>query len=228
MKTLVAVQPWWTIALMFTNLSLAGTVLLLRRWSGMFQPLIMLRVYLWYCCLSVVACFVALCLTPVGAWSYWYTASAVNALFDVVTFLLCAQVIDQAIHRKSVALVKSLVLLLCPTVLGIVIVWKRIYPFLHIRQSLTFDVAFAVTSAAVLAFSFQEPSDLGPDEVWIRDYRQIVQGLAVQLAAMCCMKFFNFPSTVAEISSALASMTTLVLFALAVSPRTRAGEPSPA
>jgi hypothetical protein len=216
MKPLVMLLPWWSFALLFGNIILAGVVLVLRGRHGAFSSLTTFRLYLWYCLASGLVGFAAICFTPVGSSFYWYVVSSINLVFNFVLFLLCAQVIDQAVHRREVKLVKTLWLILPPTILGLVIVLRGLYPFLRIQQSVKFDFACAVASAAVLVFSIIKPSDLRPDELWVRDYKLVIAGLAVQIAATCGVSFWRFPSPAADIFAALASMVTLIIFAVAV------------
>lgn len=215
MKTLVSLLPWWSFALLFANIILAGTVLILRRRTRALASLTCFRLYLWYSVIAGLVGFGAICITPVGSLTYWYVVSSINVVFNLVLFLLCAQVIDQAIHRKNVQAVKTLWLIISPTVLGIIVVVRSLYPYVLIKQSLNFDFWCAVCAAAIFTLALIKPPDLQPGEPWVKEYRLVIAGLAVQIIAMCVVSFWRYPSAGAEIFSAVASLATLAFFGAA-------------
>lgn len=215
MKTLISVLPWWSAVLLFGNIAGSFSVLWLRQKQAAFPALTMFRLFILYSGLGGIAGLLALCLSPIGSWYFWYTVGWASLIYDVMLFLLCAQVIDHAIHRKSVEPAKALWLTLCPTVLGIVIAWNHIYPLIRMRQTVKFDLGFAVTCGAVLVFAIQKPRDLQPNERW-DDHSRIIGGLTIQLVAMCAMPFFrSFPSIAADVLAPLSSLGMLGAFALA-------------
>lgn len=217
MKTLLQVWPWWSVALLSGNISLAGAVLAMRFVRKSVSGLSAFRAYLWYSFGAGSLLFVMAAITPVGKLWYWYTFAGLCAGFNLVLLLLCAQVVDQLIRRDDVQRVKKLWLCSMPVLLGLSLMWNNVYPYFHVQKWLAFDAVCALVSAFVLFGTY-----ITPDEDWIAGYKTVVLGLAWQIVSMALMNLVEvywrseglrarhvFP---VDILGPLASMGTLVIF----------------
>jgi hypothetical protein len=215
-KTLVGLWPWYSFALLFLNIALAlATVLLL--WHRIsFLRLSTLRFYLWYSIAAGVAGLVVAALTPIGKMYYWHFMIGADIGFDLVTFLLCAQVVDQLIRRDDPLRVKRLSLLGLPVAFLIGVIANNMHPGRSVAGLLAFDSLAMLLAGFVIVAIFVTPA-----EDWIRGYGLVVAGLGWQIVSTASMNLVYqfFHSRWVDIVGPSSSAVTVGIFLIAAARR---------
>jgi len=214
MKTLVQLWPWWSFALLFLNTGLGLAVVLVLHARGSLPQLSALRFYLWY---SVAAGALGLAVaiaTPVGKLWYWRFLTGANIGFDLATFFLCTQIVDQLIRREDVQRVKRLWLFGLPAAFAITVLVGGLAPGRSVGALLAFDaLAMAMAGACVLG------AYITPAEDWLPGYPAVILGLGWQIVsgALQNLVFELGRYRWLDIVSPLASAMTLGIFLWAAS-----------
>jgi hypothetical protein len=212
LKTLVYLWPWYSFALLFLNiaLALATLVLLWHRISLLW--LWSLRFYLWYCIAAGVAGLVVAAITPVGTLYYWRFLTGANIGFDLVTFLLCAQVADQVIRRDQVWRVKRLWLLGLPVAFLSGLIANDVHPFKSVAGHLAFDALAMLLAGLVIVATY-----ITRDEDWVPGYGLVVAGIGWQIVSGVSMSlvFRLYHGQWLDIADPASSAVTVAIFLIA-------------
>ncbi len=212
MKTLVDLWPWYSFALLFLNIALAlVTVLLLWHRISLLR-LSSLRFYLWYSIAAGVAGVIVAALTPVGKMYYWHFLTGATIGFDLVTFLLCAQVVDQLIRRDDPLRVKRLSLLGLPVAFLVGVIANDMHPGRSVAGLLAFDALAMLLVGLVIVATFVIPA-----EDWIPGDGLVIVGLGWQIVSSASMNLVYqfFHSRWLDIASPASSAVTVAIFLIA-------------
>ncbi len=212
MKTVAQAWPWYSLCLLLLVAVLELAALLVAMWRKALPRLFMFRLYLGY---SFVASVIALAIaehTPAGSLTLWTVATYLTVGFNVLTFLLCAQIVDHLIRRDDVQRVKRIWLYGLPLSFAIGIFLTDLVPTYCVKTLLTFNAFAALIYGLTVAGTF-----ITPEEDRIPGYRLVILGIGIQTISTMLMKVLGtvFACRVWSTADQLSTAATLVVFLLA-------------
>lgn len=212
MKTSVGLWPWYSFALLFLNIALELATILVLRHRISLHRLSSLRFYLWYCIAAGVAGLIVAALTPIGKLYYWHFMVGANIGFDLVTFLLCAQAVDQLIRRDDPLRVKRLSLLGLPVAFLIGVIANDVHPGRSVAGLLAFDSLAMLLAGLVIAATLVTPA-----EDWIPGYGLVIAGLGWQIVSSASLNLVYqfFHCRWLNIAGPASSAVTIAIFLIA-------------